>query len=156
MNLSSVAQIAAVYDAKSLFVTRHWKAEAPFPKGMASTDFFTQWFLDGQARSIHRIGAPVDFLYRFDLQRQDARRCKLFLMINLFYLTEKEVDDLLDIFENSNAYVVWFYAPGFVSPDKLNLAQMERLTGFRFKVLTEPGQMLIDAAIPNTEIQLRF
>ncbi|NIA30205.1 MAG: hypothetical protein GWP06_09870, partial [Actinobacteria bacterium] len=156
LNLSSVAQIAAVYDAKSLFVTRHWKAEAPFPKGMESTDFFTQWFSDAQARSIHRIGAPVNFLYRFDLRRQDVERCKLFLMVNLFYLTEKEVDDLLALFKNSSAYVVWFYAPGFVSPDKLDSGQMERLTGFRFKVLTDPGPMLTDAAVPNTEIGLRF
>jgi len=150
-NLASVSEIAAVYDAKSLFVTRHWKAEAPYAKGADCMDFFSQWFCDSQARALHRLGAPVDFLYRFDLQPPDVKKYRLFLMINLFYLTENEVNLLRKLFKNSGATVVWFYAPGFVSPDALELQQMERLTGFRFKIIEKPGPMLIRCQNGNTE-----
>jgi hypothetical protein len=151
LDVSSISQIAAVYDTKSFFVTKHWKAEQPYEKGAHSMDYFGQWFLNSQARALHRIGAPVDFLYRFDLETNDVRKYKLFLMVNLFYLFDKEVDFLLQLFNNSKATVVWYYAPGFVSPSKLNLKQMEKLTGFQFKIIEEPGSMKIRAKI-NDEV----
>jgi hypothetical protein len=39
--------------------------------------------------------------------------------------------------------VVWYYAPGFIAPDRFDLEQMERLTGFRFEILGDPGPMQI-------------
>ncbi|MCI0495617.1 hypothetical protein L0Z72_11500 [candidate division KSB1 bacterium] len=152
LDLSSVAEIAAVYDAKSLFITRHWKAEAPYPKGSDCLDFFTHWFCDSQARTFHRIGAPLDFLYRFDLKPADAAKYRLFFMVNIFYLTENEVDNLRATFKNSDATVVWFYASGFVSPERLDLNQMERLTGFKFKIIEAPGPMMIRCHFDEIEI----
>lgn len=152
LDLSSVAKIAAVYDAKSLFVTRHWKAEAPYPKGADCLDFFTNWFCDAQARAFHCIGAPLDFLYRFDLKPEDAAKYRLFLMVNIFCLTESEVDDLREIFKNSRATIVWFYAPGFVNPEKLDLGQMEKLTGFKFNIIEAPGPMLIRCKFDDIEL----
>jgi hypothetical protein len=80
LDLDSVAEIAAIYDAKSLFVTRHWKAEEPYSQGTDCMDYFSYWFLDSQARAFHRIGAPVDFLYRFDLKPLDVKKYRLFFM----------------------------------------------------------------------------
>ncbi|MFZ5518760.1 MAG: hypothetical protein ACOY90_19175 [Candidatus Zhuqueibacterota bacterium] len=151
LDLSSVAEIAAVYDAKSLFVTRHWKAEEPFPKGADCMDFFSQWFGDSQARALHRLGAPVDFLYRFDLAPEDVSKYRLFLMVNLFYLTPAEVGQLHALFRNSGATVVWFYAPGFVSHENLDQAQMERLTGFRFRVSDAPEAFILTAKLADDE-----
>lgn len=145
MDMSSCAQIAAVYDAKSFFVTRHWRAEAPFPKGGVNVDYFTRWFMDSQSRAFHRLGAPMDFMYRFDLTPDDPLKYRLLFMVNLFYLTSDEVIRLREILRNSHATVVWYYAPGFVAPEKLDLTQMERLTGFHFNLLTAPGPMLIHA-----------
>ncbi len=149
MDMSSCAQIAAVYDAKSFFVTRHWRAEAPFPKGGVNVDYFTRWFMDSQGRAFHRLGAPVDFVYRFDLTPNDSRKYRLLFMVNLFCLTSDEVSYLREIFRNSGVTVVWYYAPGFVTPEKLDLTQMERLTGFHFDLITEPGPMLIQARFDN-------
>jgi len=151
LEMSSVAEIAAVYDARSLFVTRHWKAEEPFPKGADCMDFFSQWFGDSQARALHRLGAPVDFLYRFDLTPDDVSKYRLFLMMNLFYLTSAEIDHLHELFQNSGATVVWVYAPGFVSRDKLDQAQMERLTGFRFRVCSAPEPMILTAHLADVD-----
>ncbi|MDZ7336419.1 MAG: hypothetical protein ONB33_12420 [candidate division KSB1 bacterium] len=154
LNTNSVSEIAAVYDAKSLFITRHWKAEEPYPKGGDCMDYFSYWFFDSQARSLHRIGAPVDFLYRFDLKPEDATKYRLFFMVNLFFLNEKEVDHLRALFRGSGATIIWFYAPGFVNPEKLDLNQMERLTGFKFKSIEAPGPMMI--RFKSEDIELSF
>lgn len=158
LDLTSAAEIAAVYDAKSLFVTKHWKAEEPYRKGADCMDYFSQWFCDSQARSLHRLGAPVDFLYRFDLLRKDADKFRLYLMMNTFYLTSREIEVLKSLFRNSGATVVWFYAPGFVSPEKLDVEQMENLTGFSFKIHTEPGPMQIKTKIEDEDgcIEMEF
>lgn len=150
LDTRSIAQIAAVYDVKSFLVTQHWKAEEPWKGfGIAITDFFNHWLVNSQARTIHRIGAPVDFLYRSDLKKVDAKQYKLFLMPNLFYLTGSEAQQLKDILKGSDATVVWYYAPGYVAPDRLNPEQMEELTGFKFKRLDEPGPMMIECEFPE-------
>lgn len=142
-DLSSFAEAAAVYEAKSFFATRHWRGEAPFSFGGHSLDYFTRWFMDSQARAFHRLGAPLDFLYRFDLEEKDRPRYKLLFMTNLFYLTDDEVKRLKVFLRDSGMTVVWFYAPGYIAPDSLNPARMEDLTGFRFHRIDEPGPMLI-------------
>lgn len=158
MDLSSCAQIAAVYDARSLFVTRHWRAEAPFNQGGHNLDYFTRWFADSQVRALHRIGAPLDFLYRFDLQPDDPRTYRLLFMVNLFYLSADEVFYLREILRDSGATVVWFYAPGLVTSERIDLEQMQELSGFRFKLLEAPGSMLIDCDLPDgaSPLRLRF
>jgi len=156
--LSSVAQIAAIYDPKSFFVTRHWRAEHPFRFGASGMDYFGYWFLDGQSRVLHRCGAPVDFLYSADLEEKDFRRYKLMIMGNLFLLSPGEVDRLRRMLEGSGATVVWLYAPGYVSPDGLDVGQMEALTGFRFSPLDQPGPMLVRATLhgPKAVTELPF
>jgi hypothetical protein len=143
-DLSPVAEIAAVYSPDSFFVTRHWTAEAPWEGyGVSIMDIFDHWFLAAQSRSIHRIGAPVDFLYDFDLNDKDTQKYKLLLFPNLFYLTRDEQDRLRRVLRGSGATVVWYYAPGYVAPDRLDLEQMESLTGFKFRIIQEPGPLII-------------
>jgi len=149
-DISSVSEIAAVYDAKSFFVTGHWTQEEPYKGfGISVTDLVNHWFLNAQARAMHRIGSPVDFLYRFDLRSDDASRFKLFFMVNLFYLTEEEVEHLRTLLRESGATAVWYYAPGFLTPEKLDLKQMEHLTGFTFSMETSPAPMLIHAQLSD-------
>ena len=156
LNIGSCSQIVAVYDAKSFFVTGHWKAEEPWEGyGISVSDFFNHWFLNSQARTLHRIGAPVDYLYRFDLNSQDAKKYKLFFMVNVFFLSEREITHLKNVFRNSQATVVWFYAPGFITPSSFDLKQTEDLTGFGLKILEEPGPMMIRSRI-SEKINVSF
>ncbi len=137
-----VSEIAAVYDAKAFFVTQHWKAEEPYESaGIRTCDMFNHWFLNTQARTIHRMGAPAEFLYRFDLQPEDKKQYKLYLMVNTFFLDSDECDRLLALFRGSGATVVWYYAPGFVTPERFDLSAMERLTGFTFFVSDAPAPL---------------
>jgi len=148
LSLSSVAEVAAVYDAKSFMVTRHWRSEHPFRFGASGMDYFGYWFLDSQARALHRCGAPLDFLYSTDLVETDFRRYRLLIMGNLFAMTRVEVDRLRRMVEGSGATVVWLYAPGYVAPAGPDLGQMEALTGFRFSRLDRPGPMMVRASLP--------
>jgi hypothetical protein len=146
---SSVSEVACVVDPGSFLVTQHWTAEKPWKGfGIAVTDFFDHWFLNSQSRSVHRLGAPSDFLFRFDLEPADAARYRLFLMMNPFYLTDAELKALTDVFKDSGATVIWTYAPGFVAPDRLDRSRMEALTGFHFRVIERPGPLMIKTTMP--------
>jgi hypothetical protein len=89
------------------------------------------------------MGAPFDSLYRFDLISADPRRYQLLFMVNLFTMDRSEADRVRNMMEGSGVTVVWYYAPGFIAPDRFDPGQMERLTGFRFEILNDPGPMQI-------------
>lgn len=151
LDISPVSEIAAVYEPKTWLATEHWLAEAPWEHfGIVISDFFGHWMVNSQTRTINRVGAPTDFLYRFDLKPNDRSRFKLFLMVNTFFLTPDEVKQLQDLFKDSGATVVWFYAPGYIGPERFKPKQMEALTGFTFKRIDEPGPMMIRCLINDS------
>ena len=151
LDISPVSEIAAVYEPKSWLATQHWWAEEPWENfGIVISDYFGHWMVNSQARTINRVGAPTDFIYRFDLKPEDRTRFKLFLMVNTFFLTPDEVKRLQDLFKGSGATVVWFYAPGYIGPDRFEPKQMEALTGFSFKRIDEPGPMMIRCLIDDS------
>ncbi len=159
LNIAPVSEIAAVYDDRVFSATEHWLAGKPWENfGIRYSDFFNHWFLNAQARSFHRLGAPVDFLYHRDLRPEDAQRYKLIFMVNVFLLDKNQCRRIQQILKNSGSIVVWYYAPGFITPDALSLDQMENLTGFDFTVNRQPGPMLMkmtanQASLPSN---LRF
>ncbi len=145
-DIGSVAKIAVAGDVETFFVTRHWQAERPWPgQGIRYTDFFNHWFLNAQARAVNRIGAPHDLLYRTDLRAEDFRRYRLVLIPNTFLLRPEEVDAFHADLRGSGCTVIWTYAPGLLQPDRVDPAQMARLTGFAFEELDAPGALMIDA-----------
>ena len=155
-DIGSVARVAVAGDAESFFATRHWMAERPWPgQGVRYTDFFNHWFLNAQARSLYRVGQPADLLYRTDLRAEDFRRYRLVLVPNTFLLAPADVDTLHERLAGSGCTVVWYYAPGLLRPEAggtpggVDVAQMERLTGFAFDELPDPGPLMIDALGPD-------
>jgi hypothetical protein len=150
LDISPVSEIAAVYEPKSWLATQSWWAESPWDGfGIVISDFFGHWMVNSQARTFHRVGAPTDFMYRFDLKPDDRNRFKLFLMVNTFFLTPEEVEQLKALFRNSGATVVWFYAPGYIGPDRFEPKQMQSLTGFSFKRMDAPGPMMVKCLIDD-------
>jgi hypothetical protein len=144
LDIAPVAEIAAVYEPKSWLATKSWKAEEPWENyGIVISDFIGHWMVNSGARTINRIGAPADFVYRFDLTTADRSRFKLFLMVNTFSLTTEEVQQLRALFRGTGATVVWFYAPGYIGEHSFEPARMEELTGFSFKRMDTPGPMMI-------------
>ncbi len=154
LDISPISEIAAVYEPKSWLATKNWKAEEPWENyGIVISDFIGHWMVNSQARTIHRIGAPADFVHRFDLTPDDRSRFKLFLMVNTIFLTGDEVQQLRMLFKGSGATVVWFYAPGYIGQRKLEPSQMQELTGFTFKRLEAPGPMMIRCKIEENELK---
>jgi len=154
LDISPVSEIAAVYDAKSWLATKSWKAEEPWENfGIIISDFIGHWMVNSQARTIHRIGAPTDFIYRFDLKPDDRLRFKLFLMVNTFSLTPAEVKQMQTLFKGSGATVVWFYAPGYIGERAFEPAQMQALTGFSFKRIDSPGPMMIGCKVEENDLK---
>ena len=145
--IDSEADVCVLEDPESFHATAHWSAGKPWTNyGIKSTDYFNHWFLNTQSRAIHRIGAPSDVLYRFDVRPPDARRYRMMLFVNSFFLSPAEAQRIRSLLRDSGCLVVWYYAPGFIAPDRLNVRQMEELTGFRFSVLEDPGPMMIRCA----------
>ncbi len=154
LDISPVSEIAAVYEPKSWLATKSWKAEEPWEHhGIVISDFVGHWMVNSQARTINRIGAPADFVYRFDLTSLDRSRFKLFLMVNTFSLLPDEVQQLQTLFEGTGATVVWFYAPGYIGERRFEPAQMEKLTGFAFKRIDSPGPMMIRCTIEENDLK---
>jgi hypothetical protein len=154
LDISPVSEIAAVYEPKSWLATKSWRAEEPWGNyGIVISDFIGHWMVNSQARTIHRIGAPADFVYRFDLTPGDRSRFKLFLMVNTFFLLPGEVKQLRSLFKGSGAMVVWFYAPGYIGQKQFEPSQMEELTGFTFKRLDTPGPMMIRCKVEENELK---
>jgi hypothetical protein len=150
MDITSAAQIAGVYDPKAFFATEHWKAEEPWTGyGITVCDHINHWFINSQQRTFSRMGAPFDSIYRFDLTSADPRRYRLLFMVNLFTMDRTEADRIRAMMEGTGVTVVWYYAPGYITPDRFDLEQMQRLTGFRFEILRESGPMQIRLEKPG-------
>jgi hypothetical protein len=155
-DISSVARVVVAGDPEGFLASRHWLHERPWPgQGIRYTDLFNHWFFNAQARALYRGGQPVDLLYRDDLTAEDYRRYRLVLVPNSFLLTPEQVDTLHERLRGSGATVIWYYAPGLLRPEQtgraggVDLAQMERLTGFRFYQIDDPGPMLIEGTVPG-------
>ena len=64
-----------------------------------------------------RIGAPVDYYFHNDCAREDMPDYKLYVMMNVFRLTDEEREVILRKARKNHAVVLWLYAPGFINPD---------------------------------------
>jgi hypothetical protein len=71
----------------------------------------------------------------------------MILVLNSFFLAPEEADRMRMLLRDSGCTVVWFYAPGLVTPERLDRSQMEALTGFRFSVIERPGSMMVKSAL---------
>lgn len=83
---------------------------------------------------LHRIGAPADYYFHDDMGREDMPSYKLYVMMNLFRLTDRERETVLRKVKKDRAVVLWLYAPGFLNPDAekvMDNANVESLTGMR-------------------------
>ena len=157
MDISSVSRILTVADDQSFAATQHWDQQRPWKNhGIRWCDFINHWFLNSQARTLHRIGAPVDFLYQFDFGQDDAANYPLIFMLNPYMMDSDKVSEYRDLLRDSGATVVWVYAPGYIAPDKLDLAQMKDLTGFDYEMHLKPGSMFIGTDISDSKIPKTF
>ena len=117
---SSDTDIATVVDLKSLLTGPPW------PVSSSLLDAF-------KIQETCRIGAPVDHYELNDILAPNAKRYKLYLMLNCFSLDERERRLIDTRLRQHGAVLVWMFAPGVFNPDKspgLSTAFARDLLGF--------------------------
>ena len=111
-------EIALIYDQESCHTVSAYT-------NMMMLDYY-------RTSDLHRIGAPVDYYFHNDLEREDMPDYKLYIMMNLFRLTDAEREAVLQKARKNGAVVLWLYAPGFLNPDAEHImdnANIENLIG---------------------------
>jgi hypothetical protein len=99
-------EIALIYDQESVhYVSQNTSA--------LMLDYY-------RTSDLGRIGAPVDYYFHNDMANPKMRDYKLYLMMNVFYLTDTEREAIRNKAANNGATVVWLYAPGFINSDQTN------------------------------------
>lgn len=79
-----------------------------------------------------RIGAPVDYYFHNDMANPKMRDYKMYLMVNVFCLTEEECEMIHRKAAKNGATVVWLYAPGFINPNaqkRMSCENIKKTTG---------------------------
>lgn len=98
-----------------------------------------------------RIGAPVDFYFHNDMANPKMKDYKLYLMVNVFCLTDEEREAIRRKAAHNHAVVVWLYAPGFINPNAekrmsneniektigISVARLDETRSPRFRVIPE-------------------
>ena len=118
LNREKKNEIALIYDQESCHAVSAYT-------NMMMLDYY-------RTSDLHRIGAPVDYYFHNDLGREDMPDYKLYIMMNLFRLTDGEREALVRKVKKSHGVVLWLYAPGFINPDAeqvMDGANMESLIG---------------------------
>ena len=82
-----------------------------------------------------RSGISWNLFLHNDLAEPRFPDHKLYYFLNTFYLTDDEMTAIERRVKRNGATVIWSYAPGIQSPAGIDLARVERLTGFRLKAL---------------------
>ena len=76
----------------------------------------------------------MDYYFHNDCIRDDMPDYKLYVMMNVFRLTDEEREAIIQKARKNHAVVLWLYAPGFINPDAEAVMcneNIEQLTGFK-------------------------
>ncbi len=102
-----------------------------------------------QRTNLAKIGAPVDYLLAEDLGRVADRPYKLWIFLNQFNTTP-EFDAALKKIRSRKNTCLFMYAPGVFRNDKIDFANMERITGI--KLQKKSGSGLARVSFPENKV----
>lgn len=85
-----------------------------------------------QVAELYRTGAPFDWYLIDDLDAIKDRDYRVFIFMDCFYLTEQQRKTIASLRADQRT-LIWFYAPGYASPENLSKDRMEELTGFHLQ-----------------------
>ncbi|MBE6368157.1 MAG: hypothetical protein E7052_09665 [Lentisphaerae bacterium] len=93
-----------------------------------------------------KLGAPFDVYMTSDLHHRNfpRKQYKLYVMMNCFYLSDADRQKLNE-FKQNNTTFLWFYAPGYIRKNALDVKGITELTGIETVML--PGKEKMSAAI---------
>ncbi|MFA9379758.1 MAG: hypothetical protein ACERKO_01740 [Acetanaerobacterium sp.] len=133
-------EIALIYDQESIhYVSQNTNA--------LMLDYY-------RTSDLGRIGAPVDYYFHNDMANPNMPDYKMYLMINVFYLTNTEREAIHRKAARNGATVVWLYAPGFINPEAAvrmgneNITQLTGISIGRIDQTRSPSFRVIEESHP--------
>ena len=142
-NIKAQPEIAVVFSARGLdYIAKHSSYYLVYNWEYVGKD--KPQFLPHQSRSVTgdlmafqrtelaKIGAPVDYLLAEDLGKVADRPYKLWIFLNQFDTTP-EFDAALKKIQSRNVTCLFMYAPGLFRNDRVDFANMERITGIKLQ-----------------------
>ncbi len=112
------SEIAFIYDEESYHVTSEETT-------LQMLELFRNYEID-------IIGAPADRYYHNDMSNPNMPDYKIYFFMNVFYLSDKEREDIRKKLAKNHATAVFLYAQGLINPDrepKLSADNMSELMG---------------------------
>ena len=119
-------EIALIYDQESI----HYVSN---DNNAMLLEFF-------RVADLGRIGAPVDYYFHNDLSHPEMPDYKLYIMINVYCLSDAEREAIKAKARKNHATVLWLYAPGFINLKAgsiMDNQNIEATTGIRVCRLDE-------------------
>ncbi|MBC8872631.1 MAG: hypothetical protein H8E44_24620 [Planctomycetes bacterium] len=93
------------------------------------------------------IGAPIDIFLLSDLTDGliPLDQYRLYVILNGFCLKPQQRDYIKTAVEKDDRHILWYYAPGFLTPDSANEQGMFDLTGIRIVYDLPPSKIQVEA-----------
>jgi hypothetical protein len=85
-------------------------------------------------RELSHTGVPCDAASFQDLASGKLKDYKVYIFPNLYYATPEQ-RQLVKKLQQRGAIILWFFAPGYLTPSGPSLEAMEDLTGFKLKIM---------------------
>ncbi|MBR2425151.1 MAG: beta-galactosidase, partial [Lentisphaeria bacterium] len=102
-----------------------------------------------QRTNIAKIGAPVDYVLAENLENVIDRPYKLWIFLNQFDTTP-EFECLMEKLRQRNVTTLFMYSPGVFRNDKIDFANMEKLTGIKLQKKSSPVPARVSFAEKRT------
>jgi hypothetical protein len=123
---TSVAEILVVADERStLYAT--------------STSVLLRHCLYDPPYRLIKCGAPYDAVYLHDLDLLDPAPYKLVVMLNVFHMTDEQVEQVRHRLAGRGRTVLWVYAPGLFNGNRRLPERMSALTGMQLVISRDPA-----------------
>lgn len=118
----SVADVAVIFDEKE---SLYYSTPARF-SGFIKSSLWNVY------HDLHTAGIPFDMYFTTDLSHPKMKDYKMYIFLNQWSVNEKTLKVIKEKLARNNALAVWQYAPGYMDDGRVDLKNMEKLTGMRF------------------------
>ncbi len=145
MDRTKKNDIALLFDEQSIHCIS-------FQHNRMVTDLF-------RTSDLGRIGAPVDYYFHDDMARGDMPDYRLYVMLNVYCLTDGEREAIHQKAKRNHATVLWLYAPGFINEDAgqpMDVSHIEKTVGMKVRQENAPFYPYFFADIEGVHPRKRY
>lgn len=117
-DFESLAEVLVVYDTESIYYLPSTKVK-PCP--------ITEHLINWSSLALYYSGCLFDQIHLDDLKQVDLSPYKVVVFMNTFLMDAQERNAIEQRVARQNRHLIWTYAPGYLSPDKAGIEQIEAL-----------------------------